>query len=54
LGAALKGSSSLDSGGLKLDSTPLNVPAGQYNVRFLIKSGGDMVRCDTGRILSIQ
>ena len=54
LGAALKGSSSLDSGGLKLDSTPLNVPAGQYNVRFLVRSGGDMVRCDTGRILSIQ
>ena len=54
LGAALKGPSSLDSGGLKLDSTTLNVPAGQYSVRFLVQSDGEMVRCDTGRILSIQ
>jgi hypothetical protein len=54
LGAALKGSTSLDGGGLKLDATPLNVPAGDYRILFLVQSDHDLLRCDTGRSLHVQ
>jgi hypothetical protein len=53
LGAALK-NPVLDGGGFKLDSTPLNVPAGDYRVLFLAQSGTDLLRCDTGRTLRIE
>jgi len=54
LGAALKSSPSLDGGGLKLDATPLNVPAGDYRVVFLIQSDNDLLRCDTGHTLRVE
>lgn len=54
LGAALKSSPALDGGGLKLDATPLNVPAGDYRVLFLIQSDAALLRCDTGRTLRVQ
>ena len=53
LGAALK-SPALEGGGFKLDATPLNVPAGDYRVLFLIQSDHDLLRCDTGRTLRVQ
>jgi hypothetical protein len=53
LGAALK-NPSLDGGGLKLDPTALNVPAGDYRVLFLIQSDHDLLRCDTARTLRVQ
>ncbi|HEY4088568.1 MAG TPA: hypothetical protein VGM43_21710 [Bryobacteraceae bacterium] len=54
LGAALKGAHSLDSGGLKLDATPLNVPAGDYRVLFLMQSDHNLLRCDTGHTLQVE
>jgi hypothetical protein len=54
LGAALKGGPSLDNGGLKLDATPLNVPAGDYRVLFLIQSDRELLRCDTGNTLQVR
>lgn len=55
LGAALKSSPSLDGGsGLKLETTPLNVPPGDYRVFFLIQSDHDLLRCDTARTLRVQ
>jgi hypothetical protein len=53
LGAALK-APALDGGGVKLDSTPLNVPVGDYRVLFLIQSDRNLLRCDTGRTLRVQ
>ena len=53
LGAALK-NPALDGGGLKLDSTALNVPAGDYRVLFLAQSDNQLFRCDTGRTLRIE
>lgn len=53
LGAALK-NPALDGGGFKLDSTPLNVPAGDYRVLFFAQSRSDLLRCDTGRTLRVE
>jgi hypothetical protein len=53
LGAALK-NSSLDGGGLRLNTTPLDVPAGDYRVLFLVQSYGELLRCDTGRVLRVE
>lgn len=53
LGAALK-KPGLDGGGLKLDSTILNVPAGDYRVLFLARSDDQLLRCDTGRTVHIE
>jgi hypothetical protein len=53
LGAALK-HPSLDGGGLKIDPTPLNVPAGDYGLFFLIQDNRDLLRCDTSRTVRIQ
>jgi hypothetical protein len=53
LGAALK-NPALDGGGFKLDSTPLNVPAGDYRVLFFTQSGNSLLRCDTGRSLRVE
>lgn len=53
LGAALK-NPALDAGGLRLNPLPLNPPAGDYRVLFLMQSGTDLLRCDTGRNIEIQ
>jgi hypothetical protein len=53
LGTALK-NPSLDGGGLKLDATPLNVPAGDYRLLFLIQSNSGLLLCDTGHALRVQ
>lgn len=53
LGAALK-NPALDGGGLKVDPTSLNVPAGDYRVLFLAQSDSQLLRCDTGRTLRVQ
>ena len=53
LGAALK-NPALDAGGLKLDPSALNVPAGAYEVLFLAQSGNELVRCDTHHALRVQ
>lgn len=53
LGAALK-HPSLDGGGLKLDPSALNVPAGDYRVLFLAQSDNQLFRCDTGRALHVE
>ncbi|MBV9508065.1 MAG: hypothetical protein JO323_23990 [Acidobacteriia bacterium] len=54
LGTALKSSSALDGGGIKLDPTQLNLPAGDYRVIFLIQSDRELLRCDTGRSLRVN
>lgn len=53
LGAALK-NQALDAGGFRLDTLPMNVPAGNYRILFLIQSGSDLLRCDTGRDLVVE
>lgn len=53
LGVALK-NPALDGAGFKLDSTTLNVPAGDYRILFFAQSGIDLLRCDTGRTLRIE
>lgn len=53
LGKAL-GNDSLDAGGLKIESIALNIPYGQYRVLFLMQSGSDLLRCDTGRTVNIE
>jgi hypothetical protein len=54
LGTALKSSSAVDGGGLKLDPTQLNLPSGDYRVFFLIQSDRELLRCDTGRNLKVN
>jgi hypothetical protein len=53
LGEALK-KPSLGGGGLMLNSTPLSIPAGYYRVLFLVQSGSDLLRCDTGRDILVE
>jgi len=53
LGKALE-HPALEGGGFKAEKVILSVPSGQYHLLFLTKSGGDLLRCDTGHTLVVE